>query len=258
MCNPRRVRVTATRQLIEAWEREIARSVELSGLVTGEARVHQQLDTCLGRPALRALERLLATGEAGWTAVDAGYRFDVEGGYVLYLVDEGALEIVAQISDEVRVSGEARARLGGTLDTVLEAQGEGTYYDDGYGQRTRESAEREAQAAAQRALDDLARQQLRRAQHDAEAAAAGDLEAEAHREAQRELDRQAVARREQLAAGARAQLDSVGLHCRQAFHRLLARSYRDAILAYAREHYAEGIECREDGHVIDIEFHVQR
>ena len=41
MCNPRRVTITATRELAEAWRQEVSRTVELTGRVAGEARVHQ-------------------------------------------------------------------------------------------------------------------------------------------------------------------------------------------------------------------------
>jgi hypothetical protein len=48
------------------------------------------------------------------------------------------------------------------------------------------------------------------------------------------------------------------LRCRQAFHTALGQAYRDAILAYARNHGAQNISCREEGGTLEIEFHVQR
>ena len=50
MCNKRQVKIMATQQLCEAWQREVTRTVQLSGRVTGEARVRQPLDGTLGGP----------------------------------------------------------------------------------------------------------------------------------------------------------------------------------------------------------------
>ncbi|MBA2324629.1 MAG: molecular chaperone DnaJ, partial [Pseudonocardiales bacterium] len=38
MCNPRRVRVRATRQLAQAWQHEVRRSATRIGTAVGEAR----------------------------------------------------------------------------------------------------------------------------------------------------------------------------------------------------------------------------
>jgi hypothetical protein len=90
MCNPRRVSITATRELAEAWRREVSRTVQLRGRVVGEARVRQALGPTLGVPARRALDAALAGGVEGWREVEGGYRHDVEGGYVVYRPDEQA------------------------------------------------------------------------------------------------------------------------------------------------------------------------
>ncbi|AFZ01318.1 hypothetical protein [Calothrix sp. PCC 6303] len=257
MCNPRRIRVTATRQLNEAWQREVSRTVELQGQVTGEARVRQPLDSTLGVPALKALESALADENSGWTEVGEGYRYDVEGGYVLYLVDEQALEIVATLSDEIQVSAQAARTIEGSLNTAISTEAEGRYYDDGWGGRTEEVAQREAQTAAQRELDEIARSQIERMGNEAEAQAASDIEAAARTQAELELQQQAAQRQAALSAQARQHLDTVGVRCRQAFNQVLARAYRDAILAYARRNGADNIQCSEDGNIIDIEFNLR-
>src|SRR5262249_57039713 len=56
MCNPRRVRITATRELAEAWQREVTRSVQLRGRVVGEARARQALGDALSTPVRVAFE----------------------------------------------------------------------------------------------------------------------------------------------------------------------------------------------------------
>lgn len=256
MCNPRRIRVTATRQLNQAWEREVSRTVELQQQVIGEARVRQPLDTTLGTPALRALESALAADDSGWREVEEGYRHDVEGGYVIYLVDEQALEIVATLPDEVQASVQVSRTLEGTVNTEISAQGEGRYYDDGWGGRTKKVAEREAQTAAQQELDNVSRTQIEQAENEAEAQAAAELEAEARTQAQAQLQQAASDRQDDLSAQARQHLNTVGVRCRQAFHQVLARGYRDAILAYARRNGAENIQCNEEGNILEIEFNL--
>ncbi|MEM7578406.1 MAG: molecular chaperone DnaJ [Cyanobacteria bacterium P01_A01_bin.80] len=256
MCNPRRIRVTATRQLNEAWQREVSRTIELQGQVTGEARVRQPLDSTLGSPALRALESALADENSGWTEVEEGYRYDVEGGYVIYLADEQALEIVATLSDEIQVSAQASRTLEGSVNTELSTEGEGRYYDDGWGGRTREVAEQEAEKSAQQKLDEITRSQLEQAENEAEAEVSSEIEAAARTQAENQLQQQSTQRQAVLSNQARENLDTVGVRCRQAFNQVLARAYRDAILAYARRNGADNIQCSEDNNIIDIEFNL--
>ncbi|OUL34964.1 hypothetical protein BV372_12720 [Nostoc sp. T09] len=254
MCNPRRIRVTATRQLNEAWQREVSRTVELQEQVIGEARVRQPLDSTLGTPALRALESALAAEDSGWREVEAGYRYDVEGGYAIYLVEERALEIVATLEDQIQISAQETRQITGAINTELAAEGEGRYYDDGWGGWTEELAQQQAQTAAQQKLDQIARAEIEQAQNQAEATAAADIEAAARTQAQIQLQQLAAERQAALSSQARQHLDTIGLQCRQAFHRILARGYRDAILAYARRNGAENIQFSEDNNIIDIEF----
>ncbi len=258
MCEPRHVTVTATRSLDEAWHREVTRIVELRDRVVGEARVRQPLDATLGTAALRALESAMAAPSSGWATDGDGFRYEVEGGYALYLPDQGTLEIVATLAEDVEVTGVVTDTLEGRLVAELEQQGRGDYYGDGFGGRTEAVAQRDALANAHRALDRTAREELERVMSEAERTAAPGLEAKAREQARSEWQRKAEARREELADQARQRLEAVGLRVRQAFNRTLALAYRDAILAYAKSHRAEDVSCSEDGDVIEIEFRVQR
>ncbi len=255
MCNPRRIRVTATRQINEAWEREVTRAVQLQGLVSGQARALQQLGPTVGAPALEVMQRLLTDGVPGWVRTDAGYRHDIEGGHVVYNPGQQTLEIVAECEDLITATGAHTAALSGLVQTEASQDGEGMYYTDWAG-RPREVGEKQAQDDAQRKLDEEQRRLVGEAAERAEQEAAADVEAAARREAAERLARAEAERREQLAADARANLRQVGIRARQAFHQLLARSYQDAILAYAR---AQGalITCNDDrGDTIDIEFRI--
>jgi len=250
--------VSATLQIQEAWERTVRRTVEVSGCVTGEARIRQALDDSVGMPALTALESLLDQGQAGWVEVEGGYRCNVEGGYVVYHLDDRTLEIVAALEDRISVAGEAADEVRGVLATELTAEGEGQYYDDNFGGRTEEDARRDAEAAAQRKLDEVRRAELLQAQDQAESAVAGRVEEAARRQGEAILAQQAAARQAELESQAGARLTTVGLRCRQQFHQLLGLAYRDAILAYARTNGAENIECSESGDVVEIEFLIER
>lgn len=258
MCNPRRIKVSATREIYEAWQREITRTVELTQQVAGEARIRQPLGDTLGRPVLRTLETVLADPESGWVEVDEGYRYEVEGGYVVYLTDEQALEMVAVLSDRIQATGEGTQQLRGVVQDELAAEGEGRYYDDGWGGRTREVGEREARAAAEQLLDETTQARILQAQEAAEAEAAQGVEAAARAQAEVQLQQRAAERRAALADEARQHLETVGLRGRQVFNRALGQAYRDAILAYARVNGADNIQCQQEGNVIEIEFNLQR
>lgn len=254
MCNPRRIQVTATRQINEAWEREVTRAVQLQGLVSGQARVIQQLGPTVGVPALEAIQQLLAEGVPDWQRTDAGYRHDVEGGYVVYDPLQQTIAIVAECEDLVTATGAHTEALSGLLQTEASQTGEGMYDVDGWGGRTREVGEKQAQDDVQRKLDEEQKRLVREIAEQAEKQATADVEAAARREAAKRLARAEAERREQLAADARANLRQVGMRTRQAFHQLLARGYQDAILAYASAHGAV-VTCNDDqGDTIDIEF----
>ncbi|MDJ0837761.1 MAG: molecular chaperone DnaJ [Acidobacteriota bacterium] len=254
MCNPRRVEVTLTRSLSEAWERAVRRTVAMTDRVVGEARVSQPLDTALGVPALRALETALARGVPGWEEVEAGWRHDVDGGYVIYRPEERALEIVATRADEISAEGSAEEVVSGVVEEKLSTTTRGRYYDDGYGGRTEDVARNEATREGNRQLDRLAQSRVAGARESAEREHGDTVEARAREAAQREWNARAEERRAQLAEAARAHLEAVGVRCRASFHQLLALAYRDAILAYARRQGAEDISCNEEGGVVDIEF----
>lgn len=258
MCNPRRVTISASRDLATAWEREVARTVRLTADVVGEARVVQRLGDSVGAPALAALERALAEGDPDWQAVPEGYRHNVEGGYVLYRPEEQSLEIVAVRTDQVAADGSASERLSGEVRETITAEAEGRYYDDGYAGHTEARARETAERAAQARLDQEARDRIEAAGRQAETGAAEQVEAQAAERARQALAESTRQRREALEAQAREHLETVGLRARQSFHALLGRAYRDAILAYARRHGAEVITDRQAGGIIEIELHLDR
>ncbi len=259
MCNPRRVKVTATREVQESWQRVVERQVELSEEVAGEARVSQNLGGTLGDSVLIALRRALTRGSEGWEPVDGGYRREVEGGYVVYRPETQNLEIVAIDEATVQADVTARRVVAGETRGVQSTEAESTWYDDHWSGRTEEVAQKEADALAQRRLDNKARQSVEADQVAAEKEVEGDVEDEARTTAQEQLAQSAEAERARLAQQARDNLENVGVRCNLAFNRLLANAMRDALAAFARLHGGTVVHCsdeQQDELVMEIELQV--
>ncbi len=255
MCNPRRVKVTATREVQESWQRVVERQVELSEEVAGEARVSQNLGGTLGDSVLIALRRALTRGAEGWEPVDGGYCHEVEGGYVVYRPETQNLEIVAVDQTTVQADVTSRRVVEGETRAVHSTEAESTWYDDHWGGRTEEVAQNEADALAQRRLDNKVRQSVEADQ----AAAEREVEDEARITAQEQLTQSAEAERARLAQQARDNLENVGVRCNLAFNRLLANAMRDALAAYARLHGGTVVRCSDEQQgelVMDIELQV--
>src|SRR5690349_15812002 len=124
MCNPRRIDVTATRQLVESWEHEVRRQVTLTGTAAGEVRVREELDAGIGQPTLDALVDVLAADDE-WELVDGAYRHGMEDGFVAYHVDEQELEIVVRLTDDVSADAEAAITAHGRFDETMTVTGTG-------------------------------------------------------------------------------------------------------------------------------------
>jgi hypothetical protein len=249
VCNPRRIEVTATQQVAEAWEREVRRAAEVAGTVDAEARVRQPLDASIGGPALAALEQALEAGFPGWVADGDGWRCDVEGGYVRYTPDDRMLEIVARLSETVVGRAEVVERLSGRVEDTVEATGAGAFHGRG-----EEKARRLARAEAEAAIADEVRRRIDEAAAEAEAAHDEALRDAATLAAREDLQARASERRAALQAEAAERLEAVGARARQAFHLLLARAYRDALLALARRRGAEDVRVEESDEYVEIEF----
>ncbi|MDJ0841551.1 MAG: molecular chaperone DnaJ [Acidobacteriota bacterium] len=253
MCNPRRVTITATRELAENWEREITRTVNRRGTARGEARVVQDLALTQGRPVLALLPRVLEAGLDDWTREGETWRHAVEGGYLRYTPADHRLEIVAVAEDRVEVTADARQRLQGQVRGRLEAEGLGRYYDDGWGGHTEDKAERQAEEDAQQKLDRAARERIQSEGDRAEAEADAQLTARAEAQAEEALAARREAERVRLEEEAAARLDRVGVRARQVVNRLLGAAYRQAILDHGAQRGATVVRDDDAGDVIEIE-----
>ncbi len=253
MCNPRRVCVRATRQLEQAWEEEVLRQITRSGGVTGEASIREPLDAGIGAPTLAALADVLER-TPGWEWDGEAFVHQLNGGQISFDPVSRVLEIAARLSDQVEVTAESRRTVSGTLTETVQAEGQGTYYDDGWGGRTADTARAEAQRNAEAAIESAAAEIIARERAEANRREGAAVEADAAMLADRAFAERSAVRRTELQRAARARLDAVGVQGRNLFHAALAEAYRDAILAYARARGADGISCREEGGVMEIEF----
>ncbi len=253
MCNPRRVRAKASRRLAEAWEHEIRRISTLSDTAVGETRVRERLDDSIGGMALTALETALA-GRDDWDLVDGAYRHQLDGGYVAYHLDSQELELVARLEAEIEATAETTQTLSGEVDETIEAEGEGMYYDDEWGGRTKAKAEKEAARKAEAEAERQAAERVAELQADAEASVADELEAAAEAEAAARLEQLRLEQSEELRRQSAERSTAVGIQGRNAFHQVLAVAYRDAILAYAGSRNAENVLCVEEDGTVRIEF----
>lgn len=253
MCNPRRVRVTATREIAEAWQQQVRRQVQRTGRADGEVRIREPLGTTIGGPTLAALATVLANSP-GWERQGDAFRHELEHGYVRYDPAARELEIVATATADVSVSVEATATAAGELAEEVRAEGEGVYYDDEWQGITAEDARRNAEQDAAAALDAAARQRIEQARREIDEREGTQVQAEAEARADAALSAAATERSLQLRDEAAARLTAIGIEGRNLFYQALGAAYRDAIMAFARSRGADGLRCTEGDGVVDIEF----
>jgi hypothetical protein len=257
MCNPRRIRVRATRELAEAWAQEVRRRATRSGRAAGQARVRESLADSVGGPTLAALSGVLARLD-GWTETPEGtFTHELDGGAVTFDPAARELEISATVTAEVSVTEEAAATVDARVSGTVEAEGEGVWYDDGWGGLTEETAQRDAEQNLSRAMVEAMRQRREQAGRDADAAAGAEMERAAAARAEAAFAAAAAAREQELRRAAADRLMAVGAAGRALFNAALAEAYRDAILAYARSRRASNLHHSEQGGVLDIEFELE-
>jgi hypothetical protein len=257
MCNPRRVRVRATRELAEVWQQEVRRQVTRIGQTAGEARVTEPLGQSIGGVTLAALAEVLGR-TPGWDrAEDGAFWHALDGGQIRYDPATRILEIVARVSGDVVATGEAQAVVRAEARGPVEAEGVGTYYDDGWSGRTEATARLDAEEDLRRSLEqaeETLREQARRA---AEAEVSEDVGRQAAERADAAFARAAATREHELRQQAADRLLAVGAEGRTLFHQALGEAYQDAILAYARSRRASNVRRSSANGVVEIEFEMQ-
>jgi hypothetical protein len=257
MCNPRRIRVRATRELAEAWAQEVRRQATRTGSAAGHAQVRESLADSLGGPTFTALTDVLSRLD-GWTELpDGTFRHELDGGMIIFDPATRELEITATVTEEVSVTEEASATVTTQVSETVEAEGEGVYYDDGWGGYTEQTAQRDAERNLERSMEEALRLRREQASRDADTAAGDTVGQAAAARAEAAFTAATAAREDELRRRAADRLLAVGVQGRTLFNAALAEAYRDAILAYARSRRASNLHHSEQDGVLDIEFELE-
>jgi hypothetical protein len=255
MCNPRRVVIKLAQAVREQWQRKVSALVEERTEIEAQATIETQVDLAaeLGAVALDELRALLAEGYAGWRADGPAFTLALDHGIVLrYSPGDGRLQIQARLHETIAAAASASQEASGTVEGVVEVEGVGRYYDDGWGGRTAEHARRDAERNAQ---DQMAAAQARlRAQQQRDALAAAHQQAseQARAAAQARLHDEAERRRavleEQLERRLRDSEDQV----QAALGALLGQTYRRALIRLVQESNGQIIQDQQHGAVIEL------
>lgn len=260
MCNPRRVRVEATRDVVEAWELALERRASASDSVVSELEVRHPFGGTLGQATRLVFERTLTTAE-GWHLEQGGHVLTLTDGQVRYDPGTGELVVTARLEDLVTAEGHAAETLRGAVREQATGSAEGRYYADGFAGRTREVAEREAQVAAeadavQRARELAGRLRMQADRESATAAAAAEsrLQQAADAAARTRLAEERERVRADLDTRNRERITALGRDGLRAVNGVLAIAYQRALLDFARQHGATGVRQQESEDGIDIEF----
>jgi hypothetical protein len=247
--------ITLAQAVREEWSRTVEARVTEQTEIEATATLETQIDLAaeLGELALVELRALLAEGFGGWRPDDQDYTLALDNGVALrYTPQSGRLQVVARLNETVAAAASAAGAAGGTVEGSVEVEGEGRYYDDGWGGHTKERAEQLAQLDAQRRLaaaearlrDEQQRAALDAARQEAEALARAEAQARLREEAER---RQAVLQdqMERLLQESEEQVQ-------MAIGALLGQTYRRALVRLVQEGGGQVIQNEERGAVIEL------
>lgn len=255
MCNPRRVIIRLAQAIREEWsdtiEAHITEQAEISAQASLETRVDLAAD--LGDIVLYELRALLAEGYGGWQPAGDDYTLTLDSGITLrYAPDSGHLRVLARLSETVQATASARGTAGGIVAGQVEAEGEGRYYDDGWGGYTAETAQVAAERDAQRKLADAQARMREVQQRAARDEARHQAEAQAHVEAQARLREEQERRQAVLEERLAALLHESEEQVQAAIGALLGQTYRRAIVRLVTEGGGQIIQDTEQGAIIDM------
>lgn len=259
MCNPRRVVVRLAQDVREEWSRTVEERVVEQTDITAEEVLETRIDLGaeLGMIALEELHTLLAEGYGGWLPDEAGdstsYLLHLDNGVLLrYRPADSVLQVVARLSETVEAAASGSSAASGLVEGAVEVEGQGRYYDDGWGGTNETSARRAAEHDAQRRLSQ-AQERLRAEQQQAALDAAREqAQAHARAEAQALLEEEAERRQAVLQARMEALLHESEEAVQAAIGPLLGQTYRRALLRLAYENQGQVMQDTEQDGMIDL------
>jgi len=259
MCNPRRVMIHLARAIEEAWRTTVQQAATATGQVDQLARINVDipLDAEMGDAALEMLERILQ-GEfeefEPWERDAQGdYRRDLGEVVLVYQPGSRQLTVEAQLTELISAEAQAAAEAGGFTVGEVAVEAVGRYYEDGWGGRTKERAEQEAQAEAEHKLAE-ATEALHRQEHAPEIEVA---EAEARVEAEQLAAEQLELRRVEVRDALRERLQTIVADAQDRVHhtmnRLVGEAYRRTLIEMVRQNGGRVLSDERSGSVINLE-----
>jgi len=259
MCNPRRVMIHLSRSIEEAWRTTVEQVATAQGEVQELARVTADipLDAEMGDRALEMLERIMQ-GEfeefEPWERDEEGnYRRDL--GEVILIYRPGTHQLIVEAALTQQISAEARAtaEAGGFTVGEVAAEAAGRYFDDGWGGRTEDHARQEAQAAAERKLEE-ATESLHQHQHGAEIEAAESrARDQAEAQAAAELEQLHNKTREALRERLQLILAQAQDRVHRTMNRMVGEAYRRTLIELVQQNGGRVIADERSGSVINLE-----
>lgn len=258
MCNPRRIRVQATRRIAEAWQAEIEQAATAHGDVTSEARLVQSIGDLLPPRARTAFEQAMRSAP-DWEQADGEYRRTVPGGHISYRPETGELEIVIRLSVAIEEVATATLVESGEVTDEVTANASSVYY----GNSNAKYARQRAQETADAQVEEMAARRTAALKHQAEEAArhalnerTGEAAEQARRTAEERLTTRAEEMRPDLDQQAGDRLQAVREETLKGIFQLVAAGYSAALQAYAAEN-GENLQVSEEDGVISIQFEVE-
>jgi hypothetical protein len=243
----------------QAWRRTIEETASVSGGVAEVARVNARiaLDEEMGDAALAMLERVLAGEFEGFEPWDR----DEQGRYLcrlgevtmIYNPASQQLTVEAQLSEVVTAEARGAAEAGGFTVGEVAVEAMQSYYDDGWGGRTKEGAQAEAQKEAEKKLE-KAIEALHLQQHENELLDAGRrAQAEARAKAEAEL----AQRQDETRKALRGRLQSIVAEAQErvahVMNRAVGEAYRQTLRELVLANGGQILTDEQTGSVINME-----
>ncbi len=262
MCNPRRVMINLTQTIEQSWRTLIEQTAQVEGQVQELARIAADipLDAEMGDLALQMLERILrgeVEGYDAWECDDNGnYRRDLGDIVLVYQPGSHQLLIEARLTELISAEAHATAETSGFTIGEVAVEAVARYYDDGWGQRTEESARTQAETEAKQKLAD-AIEALHREQHAAQLQTAeAQARVRAEQEAAAALERARIAMRAAMRERLQVLLANAEDRIYHTMNRLVAEAYRQSLIQLVRENGGRVLTDERTGSVMNLELEI--
>jgi len=259
MCNPRRVMIHLNRCIRESWSQAIEQcaratdQVNQLGSMTAEVKLAEEM----GEPAVKMLERVLSgefeTVEAWDKTENGGFRKELENVQLEYDPKNRTLRIEAGLSEGVTAYAAAVEKAEGFTEGEVDVKGEGIYYDDEWGGRTKKVAEKEAVKDAESKLDQAV-QMLHQKQHNDKIK---DAKAKAFKKANEKASSKLEQKMELVKKALREKLEAILEKEQKQVHRvmnaIIGETYRRTLREMVYTNGGRVVEDKQTGSVINME-----